>query len=96
MIAWEAVRRIQEETGGFLLGFCAAELSAAGGRELDDATAVESLKALAISRMVLDNVENVESDWATQGLKVRQMGLGLGGMMWGRLGMAGVRRTCGG
>jgi cyclic dehypoxanthinyl futalosine synthase len=29
--------------------------------------------------MLLDNIENVQSSWTTQGLKVRQMGLRFGG-----------------
>lgn len=73
----EAVRRLQEETGGF----CAFVLVAAagpGGRELDAATAVERLKTLAIARMFLDNIENVQSSRAGQGLKVLQTGLRFG------------------
>ncbi len=73
----EAVRRLQEETGGFA-AFLPLSFQA-GGRALDDATAVENLKTLAIARMVLENIENVESDWAAQGLKVRQMALRFGG-----------------
>ena len=52
---------------------------APGGRELDGATAVERLKMLAISRMFLENIENVQSSRAGQGLKVLQMGLRFGG-----------------
>jgi cyclic dehypoxanthinyl futalosine synthase len=74
----EAVRRLQEETGGFA-AFIPLSFRQPGGRELDDATAVESLKTLAISRIMLENIENVQSNWATQGLKVRQMGLRFGG-----------------
>jgi cyclic dehypoxanthinyl futalosine synthase len=45
----------------------------------EEATAVEYLKTLAISRMYLDNVENVESNLETQGPKVLQVGLRFGG-----------------
>ncbi len=45
----------------------------------EEATAVEYLKTLAVSRMVLDNIENVQADLETQGLKVLQMGLRFGG-----------------
>ena len=72
----EAVRRLQEETGGFA---AVAPLPCRGGRELERATAVESLKTLAIARMMLDTIENVQSSWTNQGLKVRQMGLRFGG-----------------
>jgi cyclic dehypoxanthinyl futalosine synthase len=74
----EAVRWLQEETGGFA-AVAPLPSSAPGGRELEQATAVESLKTLAIVRMMLDNIENVQSSWTTQGLKVRQMGLRFGG-----------------
>jgi cyclic dehypoxanthinyl futalosine synthase len=74
----EAVRRLQEETGGFA-AFLPLAAEAPGGRELDVVTAVERLKTLAISRMFLDNVENVQADGAGQGLKVLQMGLRFGG-----------------
>jgi cyclic dehypoxanthinyl futalosine synthase len=74
----EAVRQLQEETCGFT-AFIPLSFRQPGGRVLDDATAVESLKVLAISRMMLENVENLQSNWATQGLKVRQMGLRFGG-----------------
>jgi len=74
----EAVRRLQEETGGFT-AFVPLSFQAPGGGGLDGATAVECLKTLAISRMFLDNIENVQVNWTEQGLKVRQMGLRFGG-----------------
>jgi cyclic dehypoxanthinyl futalosine synthase len=78
----QAVRNLQEETGGFTafvpLSFQPREFSP-GARDLDAPTAVECLKTLAISRMFLDNIENVQSNWAVEGLKVRQMGLRFGG-----------------
>lgn len=42
-------------------------------------TAVEYLTTLATSRLYLDNIPNIEGSWATQGLKVLQMGLRFGG-----------------
>lgn len=76
----EAVRRLQEEAGGFT-AFTAVSFQPrkAGLSGFEEATAVEYLKTLAISRMVLDNVENVQIDLETQGLKVLQMGLRFGG-----------------
>jgi len=75
--ALEAIRRLQEETGGFA-AIAPVSYHAEGGRELDETTAVEYLKTLAVVRMFVDNVENLESDWTTQGLKVLQMGLRFG------------------
>jgi cyclic dehypoxanthinyl futalosine synthase len=81
----EAVRRLQEETGGFRAftprSFAAGSIQAQGSalRGFEEATAVEYLKTLAISRMYLNHVENVQSDLETQGLKVLQVGLRFGG-----------------
>ena len=73
---------LQEETGGFTAfipwSFQPAN-TALGGRHWDEATAVEYLKVLAISRLYLSNFLNVQSSWVTQGLKVCQMGLRFGG-----------------
>jgi cyclic dehypoxanthinyl futalosine synthase len=52
-------------------------------------TAVEGLKTLAISRMFLDNVENVEASRTGQGLKVLQMGLRFGANDAGSVAAAG-------
>jgi cyclic dehypoxanthinyl futalosine synthase len=71
----EAVRRVHEETGGFA---AFVPLCVGARRDREAPTAVECLKTLAISRMFLDNVENVQSSGATQGLKVLQTGLRFG------------------
>jgi cyclic dehypoxanthinyl futalosine synthase len=73
----EAVRGLQEETGGFA-AFVPVAAAAPGGRELDGVTAVERLKTLAVSRMFLDNIENLQASAAGEGLKVLQMGLRFG------------------
>ena len=79
---FEVVRRLQEETGGFTAFIpwsFQPNNTALGGRGWDEATSVEYLKTLGISRMYLDNIANVQSSWVTQGLKVLQMGLRFGG-----------------
>ena len=78
----EAVRRIQEETGGFTAFIpwtFQRENTSLGSFVKEEATAVEYLKALAISRLYLENVLNVQSSWVTQGLKTCQIGLRFGG-----------------
>jgi cyclic dehypoxanthinyl futalosine synthase len=79
---FEVVRRLQEETGGFTAfipwSFQPGN-TALGGRGWDEATSVEYLKVLAISRLFLDNIENVQASWVTQGLKVLELGLHFGG-----------------
>jgi cyclic dehypoxanthinyl futalosine synthase len=78
----ETVRRIQEETGGFTAfipwTFQRAHTSL-GNSVREEATAVEYLKTLAISRLYLENIVNVQSSWVTQGLKTCQLGLRFGG-----------------
>ncbi len=76
----EIVRQLQEETGGFT-AFTPVSFQPrkAGVSGFEEATAVEYLKTLAVSRMVLDNIENIQADLETQGLKVLQMGLRFGG-----------------
>src|ERR1700753_2045786 len=79
---FEQVRRLQEETGGFTAFFpwrFSPQQHRLCGRKWDEATSVEYLKVLAISRLYLDNVENVQSSWVTQGLQVLQLGLRFGG-----------------
>ncbi|HET9742849.1 MAG TPA: cyclic dehypoxanthinyl futalosine synthase [Terriglobales bacterium] len=73
---------LQQETGGFTAFIpwtFQPKHTALGGRKWDEATSVEYLKLLAISRLFLDNVENVQASWVTQGLKVLQLGLRFGG-----------------
>jgi cyclic dehypoxanthinyl futalosine synthase len=76
----EAVRQLQEETGGFT-AFTPWTFTPQSGalNGFEEATAVEYLKTLAISRMYLSNIENVQSNLETQGLKVLQVGLRFGG-----------------
>ena len=79
---FQAVYDLQRETGGFTAFIpwsFQPKNTALGGRKWDEATSVEYLKLLAISRLFLDNIENVQASWVTQGLKVLQMGLRFGG-----------------
>jgi len=79
---FQRIYDLQEETGGFTAFIpwtFQPKHTALGGRGWDEATSVEYLKTLAISRIFLSNFENVQSSWVTQGLKVCQMGLRFGG-----------------
>lgn len=78
----ETVRRIQEETGGFTAFIpwsFQRENTSLGRFVKQEATSVEYLKTLAVSRLYLENILNVQSSWVTQGLKVCQLGLRFGG-----------------
>jgi cyclic dehypoxanthinyl futalosine synthase len=86
----EAIRTLQAETGGFMAFLpVAAQAKALGasGRDWEEATSVEYMKTLAISRMVLDEIPNVQASWKNQGLKVLQMALRFGGNDVGSVGI---------
>jgi len=72
------LREVQDETGGFT-AFIAwsyqPEHTEFGGTE---ATGVDYLRTLAIARLVLDNFDNLQSSWVTQGGKVGQLSLAYG------------------
>jgi len=79
---FQRIYDLQQETGGFTAFIpwtFQPKNTALGGRGWDEATSVEYLKTLAISRIFLDNFDNVQASWVTQGLKVLQMGLRFGG-----------------
>jgi cyclic dehypoxanthinyl futalosine synthase len=79
---FQRLYELQEETGGFTAFIpwtFQPKNTALGGRKWDEATSVEYLKTLAISRLYLSNFKNVQASWVTQGLKVLQLGLRFGG-----------------
>ncbi len=72
------IRAIQEETGGFTAFIpwtYQPGNTELGGRS---ATAVEYLKVLALSRILLDNFQNIQASWVTQGAKIAQVALEFG------------------
>ncbi len=78
----ELIRSLQEETGGFTAFIpwpFQPENNPLGKKVPEEATAVEFLKTLAICRLYLDNILNIQTSWVTQGLKVCQLGLRFGG-----------------
>jgi cyclic dehypoxanthinyl futalosine synthase len=79
---FEIVRRIQEDTGGFtafIPWFFQRQNTSLGRFVKQEATAVEYLKMLALSRLYLDTIPNVQASWVTPGLKICQLGLRFGG-----------------
>jgi len=79
---FDIVRQIQEDTGGFtaFIPWSFQRENTSLGRFIkEEATAVEYLKTLAISRLYLDNIVNIQSSWVTPGLKTCQIGLRFGG-----------------
>jgi len=58
-------------------------------------TAVDYLKTLAVARIYLDNIENVQASWLTPGHKICQIALRFGGNDVGSIpdrGERGARR----
>ncbi len=49
-----------------------------GTSALHSATAVEYLRVLALSRIYLDNIKNIQASWVTQGLKIAEVALRFG------------------
>jgi cyclic dehypoxanthinyl futalosine synthase len=79
---FDIVRQIQEDTGGFTAFIpwsFQRELTSLGRFVKEEATAVEYLKMLALSRVYLENILNIQSSWVTPGLKTCQIGLRFGG-----------------
>jgi cyclic dehypoxanthinyl futalosine synthase len=72
------LRDVQDETGGFtafITWSYQPEHTERGGTE---ATGVDYLRTLALSRIVLDNFDNLQASWVTQGGKVGQLSLAYG------------------
>jgi len=72
------LRELQDETGGFtafITWSYQPEHTELGGFE---ATGIDYLRTLALARIVLDNFENLQASWVTQGGKVGQLSLAFG------------------
>jgi cyclic dehypoxanthinyl futalosine synthase len=72
------VRELQDDTQGFT-AFIPWNYQPAG-TELGGTrtTGYEYLKMLALSRIVLDNIDGIQVSWVTQGAQIAQIGLGYG------------------
>jgi cyclic dehypoxanthinyl futalosine synthase len=72
------LRELQDDTGGFTAFITWSYQSSntlLGGSE---ATGVDYLRTLAVARLVLDNFDNLQASWVTQGGKVGQLSLAFG------------------
>lgn len=80
-----AVRASQDRTGGFT-AFIPWTFQP-GNTNIDarPQTAPEYLRMLALSRIVLDNVDNIQVSWVTMGPKIAQLALFFGGNDFGSL-----------
>jgi len=76
------IRQLQEETGGFtafIPWLFQRENTSLGNFVKEEASAVDYLKTLAVSRIYLDNILNVQASWLTPGHKLCQIALRFGG-----------------
>ncbi len=74
------IRDLQDQTHGFR-AFIPWTLSPHGTPRMSHfrpAGGEDYLKTVAISRLMLDNIEHVQSGWLTEGLKLGQIALGFG------------------
>lgn len=72
------VREAQDQTGGFTAfipwSFQPRNTELGG----ETASGVDYLKTLAVARLMLDNVKNIQASWVTQGAKIAQVALSFG------------------
>jgi len=72
------LRDLQDESGGFTAfitwSYQPANTELAGS----EATGIDYLRTLALARIVLDNFDNLQASWVTQGGKVGQLSLAYG------------------
>ena len=74
----EKIRNLQDETRGFT-AFIPWTFQPDNTRvDCTKATAVEYLRVLAVSRLFLDNIDNIQASWVTQGDKIAQASLAFG------------------
>jgi cyclic dehypoxanthinyl futalosine synthase len=79
---FDRIWQLQEETGGFtafIPWFFQRENTSLGRFVKEEVTAVDYLKTLAVSRLYLDNILNVQASWLTPGHKICQIALRFGG-----------------
>jgi cyclic dehypoxanthinyl futalosine synthase len=97
------IRDLQDDTGGFTAfipwTFQAGNTELAAGHI--PATGFDYLRMLAVSRIYLDNIANIQASWVTQGLKMGQVALAFGANDMGStmieenvVAAAGVRNQC--
>jgi cyclic dehypoxanthinyl futalosine synthase len=72
------LRDLQDRTGGFTAFIAWSYQPEHTELGLEEATGVDYLRTLALARIVLDNFDNLQASWVTQGGKVGQLSLAFG------------------
>jgi cyclic dehypoxanthinyl futalosine synthase len=76
----DAIRSLQNRTGGFtaFIPWSFQPGNTEYSSSVRPSTAVDYLRVLALSRLYLDNVPNIQASWVTQGIKLAQVALRFG------------------
>ena len=80
---WDMARRLQDETGGFR-AFIMWSFQGANTKLMEELPEIRKhssnryLRLLAVARLFLDNIPNIQSSWVTQGPYIGQMALKFG------------------
>src|SRR5213082_1085564 len=76
------LRDLQDETRGFTAfitwSFQPDHTELGGEHSITEASGIDYLRTLALARIVLDNFDNLQASWVTQGGKVGQLSLAYG------------------
>jgi cyclic dehypoxanthinyl futalosine synthase len=79
------IRTLQDETGGFTAFICWANQPTHAMVRTEASGTHDYLRTLAVSRLYLQNIPNIQSSWVTMGPKVGQLAL-----LWGANDMGSV------
>ncbi len=74
------IRKLQDETHGFraFIPWTMSPENTPRMKHLKQAGGEDYLKTVAISRLMLDNIDHLQSGWLTEGLKLGQIALQFG------------------
>lgn len=80
---FDKIRHLQDKTGGFTAFIPWPFQPGNSGLDDEKVTPLEYLRVLALARIYLDNVPNIQVSWVTQGEKIAQIALYFGGNDFG-------------
>ncbi|WP_456484859.1 cyclic dehypoxanthinyl futalosine synthase [Desulfurobacterium sp.] len=84
----KVIRNLQDKTGGFTAFIpwsYQPDHTELGQEVKEKASGIKYLKVLAVSRIYLDNIKNIQASWVTQGGKMAQVALKFGANDFGSL-----------
>jgi cyclic dehypoxanthinyl futalosine synthase len=77
------IRQLQDQTGGFTAFICWTFQPENVVLKAKPVGSAEYLRTQALARIYLDNVENLQSSWVTQGPRIGQLALSYGANDYG-------------